>query len=242
MATPGVWRGGVQKRKWPAGSRAVAIYRKRARGAGPVVPWSPRPRYRAAPARRGELKYFDTSITDAVITAAMTAVNIVLIPQNDTSTGRDGRKITVRSISIRNRYILEAPAAASNTHAILRIGVIQDSQTNGAAFTGANVLLNDDYVSPRNRENGSRFRWLAAKDIEMQSQGAVPSAAAGVWAEQAALWTHRIRCNIPIEYDNTAATGALTTQRGNSIWFAHWGQSAATLSSQGFARVCFTED
>lgn len=26
-----------------------------------------------------------------------------------------------------------------------------------------------------------------------------------------------MKCNIPIEYDNTATTGAITTQRSNSI-------------------------
>lgn len=162
----------------------------------------------------GELKFFDTSRGAAAVAAAgVVDPNLVIIPQNDTESGRIGRKVTIRSIYIRGYSVLSSQAAVGDASDVLRVMVVQDKQANGAVFAVTDVLASASWLGHKNLENSSRFRTLMDKEITINQNGGLAAAT----FENARSFNSYLKCFIPIEYDASSATGAITTQRSNSI-------------------------
>jgi len=170
--------------------------------------------------RKGnELKFFDTILgTTTVANTGNVATNLCVVPQDATESGRIGRKITIKSISIRGQFDLPSTGTVANTSDAARFMLVQDRQANGAAFAVLDVLSTAGMNSHRDLENESRFRIL--KDFQMDLNaggGGMNPAATPVSTTVTRQWKFYVKCNIPIEYDSTATTGAIGTQRSNSI-------------------------
>lgn len=167
----------------------------------------------------GELKFFDTPITDAAIATGGTIFpSMNLIPGGSTESTRIGRKCTIREIAWRQKYVLdEKDAVATPTKGdVIRAIVYQDKQCNGAAATGAQIL---DSVTPTgfyNLENMGRFRILMDKVFPMNPVNMASDGAGLVSTSKVSKFmSFRKKCNVTLEFGGV--TGALTEIRSNNI-------------------------
>lgn len=215
---------GVCKQYALTDSSAMAARAKKKKGNPPMAP---------------ELKFLDTSFTDATLAATMVATNLNVVPQNLTQSGRVGGRIAVNSIAVRSVTTLIAATAVAATSAWVKWRVVLDKQTNKAAFGATDFLVTDGVLSYENLANGERFVTLAEWDSVVNAGGAAPSGGAYVFSENVAVENHYIPCRIPIEFDNSAATGAVGTQTKNSIWLVAIGASAEICSVTANCRIRF---
>ncbi len=169
----------------------------------------------------GEKKFFDTDVDDATITAAMTINNLTVIPEENGESDRVGRKITITDIYW--KYIIRLPGATAviSTSDVVKLMLVQDTQTNGAAFTALNLLDTDVWESFRNLSNGKRFNVLFSEDIRVvahsgSGRGTTDTLAFG---EDRTFAVGSRKVKIPIEYDNSATTGVITSVRSNNIYW-----------------------
>lgn len=160
----------------------------------------------------GELKFLDTSIAISPVPATgdINPTTFLVVPQDDTQSGRNGRKIVVKSIHLKMIALLGQGTVSAEC---LRYIVYLDRQCNGAAAGVTDILSVANFDSFNNLANTSRFTILCDKFIELNSQTGI----VGAFGEYVAFINWNKKVNIPIEYDSSAATGALTTIRSNNI-------------------------
>ncbi len=170
-------------------------------------------------ANGGEMKFFDTDVTDASITLAQTINNLTIIPQNNTESGRVGRKIVIKKIHGKGFLILNAATVAANTSVTVKFMLVQDMQTNGAVYTGTDLLETDNIEAFRNLANSTRFKVLWSKTVNMAADGAAASGAAFVFGQHERWIVMNKSCYIPMEYDNSVTTGAIASVRSNNIYW-----------------------
>lgn len=172
-----------------------------------------------------ELKFLDTTLAPTnVPQAGVVEPNVVTVPQDNTESGRNGRKVLVKSIWFKGQIQLTSQGATGNTDDTVRIIVVQDRQANGAVFTVPQVLSTADYRSFRNLDNERRFRVLSDQTMVINQNGGLAAAT----FEQARKWEKYIKCNFEVDYDATAVTGVIATQRSNSV-------SVLAISEAGLA-------
>lgn len=188
------------------------------------IPARPKPYARRA-ARRfraasEELKFFDTAVSfSADLTAEIPATGqLSLIPQGDTQSARDGRKAVIKSIYFHGTARI-VPAAAATVTDVLHMYMIQDTQCNGAAATvaDANTGIFTDAIlanANSNLSNSSRFKILKHFVLRFNPSAGVT----GAYNQYSVPYSFYKKCEIPIEYDGSATTGALTTIRSNNIF------------------------
>jgi len=193
-----------------------------------------------------ELKFFDTALSFVVDDTAEVPASgqLCLIPQDQTQSGRDGNKVTIKSINIHGTANM-VPGSATNASAVMFLYVIQDTQCNGAAatvgdantgiFTSANLAVANHTIA-----NSGRFKVL--KKFVMPFNSAAGVAAAFNTSLRVFSWHGK--CNIPIVYDAVASTGALTTIRSNNIFLVAGAASTGqddTIAVQGTVRLRYSD-
>jgi len=198
------------------------------------------------PSNTRELKFFDTSLSfTADATAEVPATGqLTLIPQDDTQSGRDGNKAVIKSINIHGIANL-APGAAATATEVLYMYLMQDTQCNGAAatvgdanngiFTSTNLS-----VAQRTIANNTRFRILKKWVITLTAQAGVTTA----YNNTMKPFRYYGKCNIPIMYDASATTGAITTIRSNNLFLVAGttGSTDDLVAVQGSARLRFADN
>lgn len=193
-----------------------------------------------------ELKFFDTALSFNIDRTAEipTTGQLCLIPQDDTQSGRDGNKACLHSILVKGTATF-TPAAAATASSIAWIYVVQDTQANGQAATVADAnsgIFTTDNLATANHviANGNRFRVLKKFMFSMQPAAGAGSALNSV--TKAFYWYSKL--NVPLQYDASASTGALTTIRSNNIFLvagcSDSGQDDLT-SVQGTCRLRFSD-
>ncbi len=194
---------------------------------------------------RGETKFFDTDL-DAIfgtIATTMESSNLVIIPQGNTESQRIGRKVVLTRVDCKGILTLPASAADTNTSEIVRLLLVCDKQTNGAAFTGTDIWETDNWRSFNNLANSSRFRVLQSKTFVMNSSAGSGRGSTDTlsFAESVYEWKMGVNLKLPIEYDNTATTGAVTTQRSNSLWLVSQSTTGLAIMFVSNSRVRFAD-
>ncbi len=190
------------------------------------------------------MKFHDLDVDDAVVgtgTIAQDSCNI--IAQGITESTRVGRKCTIRRINWKFEITMPTTAVAGSTSDIVRVVLYHDKQTNGAAAAVLDILETADFQSFRNLAQQSRFNILMDRmyTVHCPSGSGRGSTDTLSYGEQKIFDTFYKTCNIAIEYDTTASTGVLTTQRTNNI-------GVMLLSQSGFAgftskmRLRFTDN
>ncbi len=203
-------------------------------------------RFQKSTPKSGELKFFDTAVSFTVdATAEVPATGqLSLIPQGVTDSTRVGRKCTVKSVFI-NGAVNFPPGATATAVMVMHLYIMLDKQANGAAatvsgdsgiFTGTNLS-----TALQNLSNAGRFQTLRHIVIELNPAGGVASA----WNAVIKQFSAYVRCNVPIEYDASAATGAITTIRSNNIFIVAGGAGTnfddnATVTAN--ARLRFSDN
>ncbi len=178
----------------------------------------------------GEKKFFDTDVNDAVVSATMTINNLTIVPEGNGESARIGRKMTIKSVHIRGEIKLPAATSGTNTSDTIILMLVQDKQTNGAQFASTQLIDTDEFKSFNNLANAKRFRILWKDQFPMKNSGAATTGAAHVFAEDMKSILVNKTCNIDMEYDNSANTGAIETVRSNNLYWV-------TQSSNGLAGI-----
>ncbi len=167
----------------------------------------------------GEMKFVDFTTGDSTISAALRNQNLNVIVQNVLENGRVGRKCTLKAVTIRGSFTLAGAVAASSASCRVRCRLVLDRQTNGSDFAALQLLDTDVIDSFANLSNKDRFAVLMDKVYTLNSSGAAPSGAAFVTMEKTVNIDIHRALDIPIEFDDSVSTGAVASQRSNSL---HW--------------------
>ncbi len=167
---------------------------------------------------RPELKFHDLDVDDASIAAGGTIAqaSCVTIAQGNTESERIGRKLTIRSVNWRFDLSFGINAAISGADTI-RIILYLDKQCNGGAAVVTDILESADYQSFNNLSNKSRFRTLMDRNYDMQPLAAGGDGTTNDQGGLAMSDSVYLKVNIPIEYDNSATTGVITSVKTNNI-------------------------
>lgn len=165
---------------------------------------------------KGELKFHDVDLDDAVITQAGTiTASISLIAGGTTESTRIGRKCTITNINWRFDIVMNDTGTVDNTSEAVRVMMYQDHQTNGAAAVALDILETDDYQSFNNLSNKNRFTILFDKTYDMVCPSGAGQNAADAFGETICSDAMYKKVMIPLEW---AAQGALISNlRSNNI-------------------------
>lgn len=188
-----------------------------------------------------EKKFFDTSVDDATVSAAMTINNLTIVAEGNGDSDRQGRQISVTDIHVKGALTLPAAGGASSSTDQVTCMLVQDKQTNGAAFTALLLIETDTFDAFRNIANSARFRVLWKEVYSMKAGGAAPSGAALVFSEDIAQIDANIKVRIPIIYNDAFADGRIATVRTNNLY---WVTQASTgvCGIVATARIRYTDN
>ncbi len=167
----------------------------------------------------GELKFHDVDLDDSTISAGMTIRNLTVIPTGVGESQRVGRKITIRNIQIKGRVRLDSHSFAVNSSDTVVFMLVQDTQTNGVQFAPADLLDTNTFDSFRKLSEESRFKILYWKQYDISSGGFTEFEGVFDTLEYVKGVKLNIAVNIPVEYNNSASTGAIATVRSNNIYW-----------------------
>lgn len=195
-----------------------------------------------------EVKFLDTVVNFFVDATAevqpAVAGSLVVIPQDDTSSGREGRKVTVKSLELKMQSTLIQTATAIS--AVAYVYLVQDAQANGAipAVTGDAGIFTATFagfpgILTKQLANEGRFRILR-KYVFEHNVGASTTAA----NQSHILYkTDYIKLNLPIDYDAAIATGALASLRSNNIFLVAGsdGTSDDVITMNISSRIRYTD-
>ncbi len=222
----------MRKRRAPV--RAPAGKRARRNG---------RFRGRRANGPTGELKFHDLNIDDASVTQNGTIVedSVLTIAQGTTESERIGRKVVVKTINWRWNLLLSVASNSANVDETVRLILYQDKQTNGAAAAITDILETDDYQAFNQLANKSRFRTLMDRLYTMNAQVGAGNGTTNTFGNLQVNDSVFLNVNIPIEYDNSATTGAISTMRSNNIGVLILSKDGALVVMDGKMRVRFSD-
>lgn len=167
----------------------------------------------------GELKFHDLDVDDTVVSTGGTIAedSCLTIVQGDGESERIGRKVTVKKVNW--RYTVKAIAQTNTAigNDTCRVILYVDKQTNGLTAAVLDILETADYQSYRNLSNKGRFVILMDRTHDVNTVAASGQSASDETSAANYSFTFNKALNLPIEYDNTAGTGAITTMRSNNI-------------------------
>ncbi len=221
-------RGGFRQ---PYRRRQVGTRRRRApsttalRRAGIIIPSISRGYLRSGGyygrySNGGELKFLDTSIDDALIAVGGTIQNagtVNVIPQDVTESSRVGRKCTIKAIGWRYNIFVGSFGNVTNGTDTIRVILYLDKQCNGATIATTDLLQADDFQSFNNLSNSGRFRILMDRTHTLNATAGAGDGTTNDTASHSKDYTFFKKCSIPIEYDDSATTGAIGTIRTNNL-------------------------
>ncbi len=221
------WLGSTKRRPYMIAAGPGGRYRNRHR-------WKRGGRWKKSKARtrclkgqNPEKKFLDSANEHSpTVTGAVALISA--IPQGDGESERIGRKATITNIMFKGHLELGTVATEVCANRV-RICIVVDHSTNGVAFVASDVFNTagtGDIDAYRDLSLVGRFRVLYDKTFTIN-----PQLAGNGTAEQSAVTMRAIsgnvKCCIPIEYDASAATGAITTQQVNSIHFVMFEEVAS---------------
>ncbi len=187
-----------------------------------------------------ELKFFDTDIVDGAIDNTMTFFNPMIVVQGQEESQRIGRKIVIKSLSLKGTLTLAAAVAGTTTSCLVTMKIIQDKATNKTLFPVLSLLEADTFDSFNNLANRTRFKVLRSCTYRFKAGGGTDSAAI-LFSEDIRHVEEHLNMNLPIEYDNTAATGAITTVTQNSLHVVFQASTTNLVASDIKMRIRYTD-
>lgn len=192
-----------------------------------------------------ETKFFDTDLDATIggISNTLEKVNLNIIPQGTTESTRIGRKVVLKKLNVKGIISLPTTATAASTSTVVKVLIIQDKQTNGAAFGATDLWDTDSISSFNNLANSSRFRVLKTKVFVLNStagsgRGTTDTLSFGTVDR---YFSMDVNFNIPIEFDNSVTTGTVASQRTNSLWFCTQSDTSLSVLNLSTARVRFLD-
>lgn len=253
----------MPKRSYPAGGRATkwartgkrsaqATYSRRPnRSSAGVAGWVGH--YRKAgyygrfnQAAGTELKFRDYTTELSGFTAPRQLATLCGIPQGVGQKERIGRKCTIKSINW--RFSLQLPEVTQTqsppNSTTFRVLLYLDTQCNGEAALITDILQYNDFMSFNNLANKGRFRVLMDKFYTL-NYGAMTEIQTTGYSTPRVFKNSSFfkKVNIPIEFDSSLDTGALSTIRSNNIGL--WVLTRAGLDTstmEGHFRIRYADN
>lgn len=186
-----------------------------------------------------EMKFLDTTVSfnfDNTGEVPATGSSMNLVPQNDTDSGRTGRKFSIKSVFIRAIMSQTAGTESGNS---LRFCIVQDTQCNGAAPVWTDVFSTTSSLSHRNLSNVQRFKILKDEWCEINASAGVATA----FGQKIKAFKWGKKVNIPIEYSSGNTDGAITGLRTNNIFLlAAAAVGDDTTSFTGVFRIRYSDN
>lgn len=161
-----------------------------------------------------EKRFFDKAFSFQADATAATQGSINLVPQGDGESGRQGRKMMIKSIQCRG-YADYAPGTSLVGATFVSVSLVLDKQCNGvlAPYNLIYKAIDRAPTDLRNLANGKRFVLLKRWDMEFKSAAGIKAAFGN--DVQRMDWFKNV--NIPIEFDSTATDGSQATVRSNNL-------------------------
>lgn len=164
-----------------------------------------------------EMKWNDTSWNvEPLAAASQFSPNLCVIPQNATESGRVGRRVKIHRIDIRCRLSLPPSIARNNNASMVRIILYVDRQTNGVIASAADILQTNTIYSHYNLNSQGRFRFLYDKVFSLLAQHHWDGTQLTSTSMER-FFIIKKKLGVTIDYDDSFATGVLSTQRTNTI-------------------------
>ena len=160
---------------------------------------------------RGELKDKTTQFTNRITagsTTATVASTLMTMAQGTAATERVGRRIIMKSLWV--RWVFSMAATSAGTSGV-RILIVYDKQTNGAAAATTDVVDTDVIQSFKNLGNERRFVTLMDEHIKCL----------GTQGPQSVFGQKFIKLNLPAEF-NSGTTGAISDVQTGSLLMYVW--------------------
>lgn len=143
---------------------------------------------------------------------------LTIIPQDASSTGRTGRKITVKSLYIRS-VMHYAPVAGSHSTSQMRVVVGYDRQCNGTAAVATDVFdAAASFTVHQYRNLGNSARFVILHDQIYEFRSSTNDAVAGDPSPVDKFITLYKKLNSPIVYAIGGTTGVLTQHESGNFF------------------------
>ena len=219
-----------RKRVYATGGTAKKQYVQKTLMSGTAY----QPRFGQARLSINELKD-NTVRSTAVVTGAgavtgSTPLLLNGLTQGTSAVTRIGRRITVKSLLVRWYVQL---AATTTGGAPLRLLVVADRQTNGAAPAITDILLTDEIASPMNLNNSKRFKVVCDEIIPVIGAG----------GPQSIMIQRYMKLNMNTEF-NSGNAGTVADITTGSLYVMAWqggGLATAAPTSVFYSRVRFSD-
>lgn len=180
-----------------------------------------------------ELKFLDQNIEAQAISTDITSgaildpatVNCIGCPaQGDGQSNRDGRRYTVKRITIKGVISMAETEVLTDPEGdiYVRIALVQDTQTNAAQAAATSIYADPggsvlDVIAFRNLANSKRFKVLKEHLVIVKRGQATMFQAANSFAAAITLnrFTIDVKLNVPVQC--TSTTGNVTNVADNSF-------------------------
>lgn len=150
--------------------------------------------------------------------------------QGTTASTRVGRRLLMKSLLFKYQIGLASTTTGGSP---IRVLVVYDSQTNGAAPGIGDVVLTDELAAPMNLSNSRRFKILIDEVIPC----------IGTAGPQAAMFTRYVKLAHTVEF-NANSAGTVSDIQTGSVYAFVWqnGALATTVAAATmYSRIRFSD-
>ncbi len=166
-----------------------------------------------------ELKFKDTSIANVPASATgLFMTSLTIIPQGDDEDEREGRKISVTSLTTHiHAFLAAGTTEAEHDHLIMCM--VLDTQVNGSTPSALDyVVLNTNDLTFRNLSNSQRFKTLWRRDFDLNytAAGGNGTAIETVGTNQNITVHYKFKKPLTISY--SGVTGATSFTESNGLF------------------------
>lgn len=240
--------GPPNRKRFRPGYERIGGFYGRYNGKPPALPANTSLKYCPGWKQKNEEKFLDQLHTlIAITTGSVMEINteategLCLIPQGTTQSKRIGRTAFIRQIHLNVQIDFIPTEDVTGRSELWRYMLVLDTQCNGALPTPQQVLASTNMQAYNNLEEKGRFvvLWDQRGTIGMSGFGWAGTGDFSGGGNRLWIQYHKKLC-IPIEYDDTATTGALGTIRSNNL-FILMGGTGTTVKFTTSYRARFTD-
>lgn len=195
--------------------------------------------------KQREKKWFDVSIIDASIAIVGLNSSLHVVPEGTGEQERIGRKINIRSIY--GRFSMTVPISAEVKPIGITMSLILDRQHNNAAApAAASARLEEDHWLGYNiLAEKDRFKTLWEQRFFLGKNGYVYDNVSATNEQnsdaQLIEFYKKFKKPIEISYDDSVATGALTSNDSSIVFLAFKPSADEVVAVTGYTRIRFTD-
>ncbi len=165
-----------------------------------------------------EVKFTDFSQDSSTVSATGgMAGQLFTIPEGDGQSDRHGRKIQLKSVRWKGVCTIVGSTQSAEATDTIRLMLVKDKSANGVIPAVTDILTTANWESFENLENMSRFKILIDKTYSLNSLGFAGNGTASDTLPVEKNFDLYRKLDIPIEYNDSATTGVISTINTNNV-------------------------